>query len=81
MRGFLDYLQGESILHRMHPLSKIFVAALLCASAFVTTNFFYLLGIILFDILLGVIHEKKPYDNQSADPVVDGRRRGAGDEA
>lgn len=61
MRGFLDYLQGESILHRMHPLSKIFVAALLCASAFVTTNFFYLLGIILFDILLGVIGEGKSH--------------------
>ena len=43
MKGFLDYLQGDSILHKMHPLTKIFVAALLCASAFVTSEFFKIL--------------------------------------
>ena len=59
MKGFLDYLQGDSILHKMHPLTKLFVAALLCASAFVTSDFFYLLGIILFDILLGFVGEGK----------------------
>lgn len=59
MKGFLDYLQGDSVLHRMHPLTKIFVAALLCASAFVSSNFFYLIGIIAFDIMLGVIGEGK----------------------
>lgn len=61
MKGFLDYLQGDSILHRMHPLTKIFVAALLCASAFVSSDFFYLIGIIIFDILLGVIGEGKTH--------------------
>jgi energy-coupling factor transport system permease protein len=59
VKGFLDYLQGDSILHKMHPLTKLFVAALLCASAFVTSEFFYLLGIILFDILLGFVGEGK----------------------
>lgn len=61
MKGFLDYLQGDSILHKMHPLTKIFVAALLCASAFVSSDFFYLIGIIAFDILLGVIGEGKTH--------------------
>ena len=59
MKGFLDYLQGDSVLHRMHPLTKIFVAALLCAAAFVSSDFFYLIGIIAFDIMLGVIGEGK----------------------
>ena len=59
MKGFLDYLQGDSILHKMHPLTKLLVAALLCASAFATSNFFYLLGIIVFDIFLGFIGEGK----------------------
>ena len=59
MKGFLDYLQGDSILHKMHPLTKLFVAALLCASAFVTSNFFFLLGIIVFDLFLGFIGEGK----------------------
>lgn len=61
MKGFLDYLQGDSVLHKMHPLTKIFVAALLCASAFVSSDFFYLAGIIIFDILLGVIGEGKSH--------------------
>ena len=61
MKGFLDYLQGDSILHKMHPLTKILVAALLCASAFVSSNFFYLLGIIIFDVFLGVIGEGKSH--------------------
>ena len=59
MKGFLDYLQGDSVLHRMHPLTKIFVAASLCAAAFVSSDFFYLIGIIAFDIMLGVIGEGK----------------------
>ena len=61
MKGFLDYLQGDSILHKMHPLTKIFVAALLCASAFVSSDFFYLIGIIAFDIMLGLIGEGKTH--------------------
>ena len=61
MKGFLDYLQGDSILHKMHPLTKIFVAALLCASAFVSSDFFYLIGIIAFDILLGFVGEGKSH--------------------
>ena len=61
MKGFLDYLQGDSVLHKMHPLTKIFVAALLCASAFVSSNFFYLLGIIIFDVLLGAVGEGKSH--------------------
>lgn len=61
MKGFLDYLQGDSILHKMHPLTKIFVAALLCAAAFVTSDFFFLLGIIIFDILLGAVGEGKSH--------------------
>ncbi len=59
MKGFLDYLQGDSILHKMHPLTKLFVAALLCAAAFVTSDFFFLLGLIVFNILLGFIGEGK----------------------
>ena len=61
MKGFLDYLQGDSVLHKMHPLTKIFVAALLCASAVVSSDFFYLLGLIIFDLLLGVVGEGKSH--------------------
>ena len=59
MKGFLDYLPGGSVLHKMHPLIKIFVSILICAAAFCSSNYFFLLGIILFNILMGVIGNGK----------------------
>lgn len=53
MKGFLDYLPGNSILHKLHPLIKIFASILICAAAFSSSNYFYLLGIILFNLCLG----------------------------
>lgn len=61
MKGFLDYLQGDSILHKMHPLTKLFTGALLCASAFVSSNFFFLVGLIIFDLILGIIGEGRTH--------------------
>jgi len=52
MKGFLDYLPGSSVLHKMHPLAKIFVSILICAAAFCSSNIYFLLGIILFNILM-----------------------------
>ena len=54
MKGFLDYLPGSSVLHKMHPLIKIFVSILICAASFCSSNPFYLLGVILFNVLLAV---------------------------
>ena len=62
MKGFLDYLPGSSVLHRMHPLVKIFVSILICAASFCSSNPFYLIGVILFNVLMamagnaGLIH-------------------------
>ena len=55
MKGFLDYLTGNSVLHRMHPLVKILVSILICAAAFCSSDYYYLAGIILFNIVLGII--------------------------
>jgi len=60
MKGFLDYLPGNSILHRMHPLSKIFVSLLICAAAFTSSSFVFLLGVIVFNILMGLVGDGKP---------------------
>lgn len=59
MKGFLDYLPGDSILHKMHPLAKILVSILICAAAFSSSNYLYLLGVIIFNILLGIIGDGK----------------------
>lgn len=60
MKGFLDYLPGNSVLHKMHPLAKILVSILICAAAFCSSNLYFLLGIIAFNILLGIIGNGKP---------------------
>ena len=54
MKGFLDYLPGSSVLHRMHPLVKIFVSILICAASFCSSNFYYLTGIIVFNVLMSI---------------------------
>ncbi len=59
MKGFLDYLPGGSVLHKMHPLVKIFVSILICAASFCSSNYFFLLGIILFNILMGAVGNGK----------------------
>lgn len=59
MKGFLDYLPGDSILHKMMPLSKMLLAILLCAAAFCNSNYYFLLGLILFNVLLGLIGNGK----------------------
>ncbi|MCR4733843.1 MAG: energy-coupling factor transporter transmembrane protein EcfT [Treponema sp.] len=63
MKGFLDYLPGKTILHKMHPLIKIFVSILICAAAFSSSNYFFLLGIILFNIALGIIGNSRKEDD------------------
>ena len=52
MKGFLDYLPGSSVLHKMHPLIKILVSILICAASFCSANFYYLAGIIVFNVLM-----------------------------
>lgn len=63
MKGFLDYLPGESILHKMHPLVKILVSILICAASFCSSNFFYLIGILVFNILLAVVGNSGRHGN------------------
>ena len=62
MKGFLDYLPGGSVLHKMHPLIKILVSILICAAAFCSSNYFFLLGIIVFNILMGVVGNGKEHN-------------------
>ena len=54
MKGFLDFLPGHSILHKLHPLSKLFIAVIICASAFVSSSYIFLGSLILLNLLLGL---------------------------
>lgn len=52
MNGFLDYVPGNSFLHRLNPLTKFFLSFMLCASVFISNLHFYVMGIIVFNLLL-----------------------------
>ena len=55
MGNVLQYIPGNSILHRMNPVTKIFLTVVICAAAFITGNPLYLAGLLLVDLLIGVL--------------------------
>lgn len=46
MKGMLSYIEGDSFLHRLNPVTKLFLAVCICVSAFVSSSHFFLLGVI-----------------------------------
>ena len=55
MTDVFQYTPGTSPLHRMNPITKIFLTIVICIAAFLADNIFYLAFLLLFDLLLGVI--------------------------
>ena len=49
--GLLDYMPGESFLHRLNPITKLILSFGLCASCFLSGNQALILGIILLNLL------------------------------
>ena len=52
MAGFLEYVPGESLLHRMNPVAKLACALILSVACFCTGNLVFLLGIVVLDLAL-----------------------------
>ncbi|MBR5933437.1 MAG: energy-coupling factor transporter transmembrane protein EcfT [Treponema sp.] len=59
MKGLLDYLQGDSILHKMHPISKLLLSFFICLAAFISDKFYFLIGLIVLNLLIALIGEGK----------------------
>lgn len=55
MKGFLDYVNGNSILHRLNPITKIILSLGICISAFISDSYLFLIGLIFIDLLFGMI--------------------------
>jgi energy-coupling factor transport system permease protein len=55
MTGLLDYVGGESFLHRLNPITKLVLSFGLCASCFLSGNLFLILGIIVFNLLASAL--------------------------
>ena len=54
MRGFLEYVPGDSLLHRMNPVAKLAAAFLLVIACFATSNLALLALVIVLDAVLAV---------------------------
>lgn len=55
MKGILEYSQGETIIHRLNPLSKMVVAFLICLSSFANNNIYFTIGIIAVNLLIAYL--------------------------
>jgi len=54
MRGFLEYVPGDSLLHRMNPVAKLAAAFLLVIACFATSNLVLLALVVVLDAVLAV---------------------------
>ena len=52
MTHFLEYVPGNSLLHKMNPISKLFGALLVSIACFCTSNLVFLALVIVFDAVL-----------------------------
>lgn len=52
MRGFLEYVPGTSLLHRMNPITKLASSLLVIFACFLTDNLVFLAVVLLVDYVL-----------------------------
>ena len=52
MKGILEYSQGETVIHRLNPLTKMIIAFLLCMSSFLSNNILMAIAVIVFNIIV-----------------------------
>ena len=52
MNGFLEYVPGDSFLHRMNPVAKLVAAFILVIACFATSNFIVLALVLVLDAVL-----------------------------
>ena len=55
MHKLFQYVPGNSIIHRMNPITKIFLTIVICIAAFVSGNLLFLAGLLAVDLLIGFI--------------------------
>jgi energy-coupling factor transport system permease protein len=55
VKNFLDYVDGNSVLHRLNPMTKLILSFALCASCFLTRNHAVVASIALLNLCLGAL--------------------------
>jgi energy-coupling factor transport system permease protein len=55
MNKLFQYVPGNSVIHRLNPVTKIFLSIVICAAAIVTDKLWFLGVLLAVDLLIGVI--------------------------
>ena len=55
MHNLFQYVPGNSVIHRMNPITKIFLTIVICIAAFISGHMFFLAGLLAVDLLIGII--------------------------
>ena len=55
MNNLFQYVPGNSVIHRMNPITKLLLAIAICVAAFLSGNLYYLAGLLVVDLLIGVV--------------------------
>lgn len=55
MNKLFQYVPGDSFIHRLNPVTKIFLSIVICAAAIVTDKLWFLGALLVVDLLIGVI--------------------------
>jgi energy-coupling factor transport system permease protein len=55
MNTLFQYVPGNSLIHRMNPVAKLFLTVVICAAAFITDRLWFLAGLLAVDLLIGLI--------------------------
>lgn len=55
MTGIFSYIPGNAFLHRLNPLTKLITAFVICISAFISDCHFFILGLLLINILFCLV--------------------------
>lgn len=55
MKGFLDYVPGNSVFHKMNPVTKLVFAFTVCVGCFASTNLIVLAAFLVFNFTLGCV--------------------------
>ena len=55
MNTLFQYVPGDSVFHRMNPVTKIFLTVAICVAAFLSGNLLYLAALLAVDLLIGFV--------------------------
>ena len=55
MNNLFQYVPGNSVIHRLNPVTKLLLAIVICIAAFLSGNLVYLAALLVVDLLIGIV--------------------------